>query len=61
MTLQDLKKLNAVSAAPNGIRGDFVRNPYEGGKWQHVDAIRYGGEENSYASYSDEDILPTAE
>lgn len=61
MTLQDLKKLNAVSAAPNGIRGDFVRNEFKGGRWQHVNAIRYGGDENSYASYSDEDILPTAE
>lgn len=61
MTLKELKNANAVSAAPNGIRGDFVRNEFKGGRWQHVNAIRYGGDENSYASYSDEDILPTAE
>jgi hypothetical protein len=56
-SVDDLKNVNCVDAAPNGIKGTFRRNPNKGGKWQHVNALYYGGRDNSYAAYSDEVIF----
>lgn len=57
MTIKRLQKMNQVSAAPIGIRGTFVRNPHKGNRWQHINAIYFDGWDNTYASYTDEEIL----
>lgn len=57
MTPEELKNRKRVKAAPNGIAGEFVRNPQRGNKWQHVNAIYYDGYSNGCATYSDQEIL----